>query len=135
VTITIDSQGGSVTDGLALYDQILRMRRGGSYITTRGTGIVASMAAVLLQAGDERIMDARAKMLIHEGSSIISGQLTRAEQEDMKVFQDMLLSDILDIISERSTLSKRQIQARWKRKDWWLTAEQAVKNGFADRVE
>jgi ATP-dependent Clp protease protease subunit len=135
ITIDINSQGGSVTDGLALYDQIIRMRRAGHEVITRGTGLVASMAAVLLQAGDERVMDTRAKMLIHEGSSTLVGTFTRAEQEDYKSFGDMLIADILDILSERSTLSRRQIQAKWKRKDWWLTAAEAVKAGFADRVE
>lgn len=133
VTIDIMSQGGSVTDGLAIYDQILRLRRAGAHVTTRGVGMVASMAAVLLQAGNCRTMDARAKLLIHEGSGALSG--SRGEIEDMKQFHDMLISDILDILAERSTLSRRQIQNKWKRKDWWLTADEAVRFGFADRVE
>lgn len=137
VTIDIHSPGGSVTDGLAIFDQLQRMRRLGHHITIRGSGMVASMAAVLLQAGDERIMDARAKMMLHEGATTIGRDttLTRAEQDDMRQFQDMLMADLLDILAERSTLSKRQIQTRWKRKDWWLTAQDAVRLGFADRVE
>lgn len=135
INIDIYSPGGNVTDGLALFDQIQRMRRNGHYITTRGRGIVASMASVLLQAGDIRIMDARAKMLIHEGSTTFSGTLSRAEQEDYREFQAMLLGDILDILSERSTLSRRQIQNKWARKDWWMGAADTVKLGFADRVE
>ncbi len=135
VTIEIYSPGGSVTDGLALYDQLMRMRRQGTRVTTHGTGLVASMAAVLLQAGDERILDSRAKLLIHEGSSVMQGRFSVGEQEDYRTFSNMLLSDILDILAERSTLSKRQIQNKWSRKDWYLTAVEAVKYGFADRVE
>lgn len=135
VTIDINSPGGSITDGLALYDQILRMRRKGHKVVTRGTGIVASMAGVLLQAGDERIMDANAYMLIHEGSTTIQGTLTVGEQEDMKQFSDMLRDRLIAILSERSKLTKRQIQNKWKRRDWWMSAEDAVKFGFADRVE
>lgn len=133
VTIDINSPGGNVTDGLAIYDQILRMRRKGTHVTTRGLGVVASMAGVLLQAGDVRQMDARAKLLIHEGSGGISG--TVGEIEDYKAFSDMLREDILDILAERATITRRQIQNRWKRKDWWLGAAEALKLGFVDVVE
>lgn len=137
ITIDIFSPGGSVTDGLALYDQLMRMRRKGHHIITRGTGMVASMAAVILQAGDERVMDARAKLMIHEGSTVYGGntELTRGEQEDRAKFEAMLMEDLLDILVERSTLSKRQLKTKWSRKDWYLTADEALKYGFVDRVE
>lgn len=135
VTIDINSPGGYVTEGLAIYDQILRMRRLGHPVTTRVMGVAASMAAVLVQAGDIRVMDRRAKMLIHEGSQYFQGSLTPGEQEDLRSFREMLLDDILTILAERSTLSKRQIANRWKRKDWWLTADEALKLGFVDVVE
>jgi len=137
VTITINTQGGSITDGLAMYDMIQRLRDQGSHVTVRASGMAASMGAVLLQAGTERLIDPHAKILIHEGSIMLAGNvnLTRGEQEDMRVFQDMLIDDILDIMAERSNLSKRQIQTRWRRKDWWMGAEEAVKLGFADRIE
>lgn len=133
VTITINSPGGSVTDGLAMYDAILRVRALGSKVTTRASGIAASMGAVLLQAGTERLIDPHAKLLVHEGSGEMKG--TRGEIEDMKVVHDMLLNDVLDILTVRSSLSRRQIQNKWSRKDWWMTADEAVKYGFADRVE
>lgn len=135
VSIDINSPGGSITDGLAIYDQIRRMQRKGHEVTTRGIGIVASMAGVLLQAGDVRQMDARCKLLIHEGSVTLSGTYSVGEQEDHRAFRDMLLNDVLDILASRSTLTKRQIQNRWKRKDWWMTADEALKLGFVDAVE
>jgi ATP-dependent Clp endopeptidase proteolytic subunit ClpP len=135
LTVDINSPGGSITDGLALYDQLMRMRRAGTPVTTRATGLCASMAAVLLQAGETRLMDTRAKLLIHEGSATFGGTLTVGEQEDFRTFSAMLQSDLLDILSERSTLSKRQIQTKWKRKDWYLTAPEALKLGFVDAVE
>lgn len=135
ITVDINSPGGSITDGLALYDQLMRMRRKGTFITTRATGLAASMAAVILQAGEVRYMDERAKLLIHEGSATFGGTMSVGEQEDFRTFSTMLQSDLLDILSERSTLSKRQIQTRWKRKDWYLTAPEALKLGFVDVVE
>lgn len=135
VTININSPGGSITDGLALFDTIQRLRRNGHKVTTRGMGLVASMAGVLLQAGDERVLDKRAKLLIHEGSNNIKGSMTVGEQEDMQIFSKMLRDDVLDILAERSTLTKRQIENKWKRRDWVLSADEALKFGFVDRVE
>lgn len=137
VTININSPGGSVTDGLALYDTIQRLRRNGHHVTTRGLGLVASMAGVLLQAGDDRVLDKRAKLLIHEGSQTFAkgATLTAGDAEDMQAFSKMLRNDILDILSERSTLSRRQIDAKWKRRDWVLSADEALQFGFVDRVE
>lgn len=137
ITITINSPGGSITDGLAIYDTIQRLRRKGHHVVTHGQGIVASMAGVLLQAGDERVMDARAKLMIHEGSTTFGKDttMTVGEAEDYRAFGEMLRNDILEILSERSTLSKRQLANRWKRKDWWLRADEALALGFVDRVE
>lgn len=133
ITIDINSPGGFVSEGLALYDQILRMRRLGHHVTTRAVGVAASMGAVLLQAGDVRIADPRAKILIHEGSAGIGG--TISQMEDYKALVDMFLADVLDILAERSKLSRRQIQAKAKRKDWWMTADEALKYGFIDHID
>jgi ATP-dependent Clp protease protease subunit len=136
ITITFNTSGGSVTDGLALYDTLKRLQRQGHYITTRATGIAASMGAVLVQAGDVRIMDARAKMLIHEGStSFGNSRMSAGEMEDYQTFSRMLKEDILDILSERSTLTRDEVKDKWSRKDWWITAAEALEYGFVDAVE
>ena len=91
------------------------------------------MGAVILQAGDIRIADARSKIMIHEGSGSIAG--TVGEQEDARKFREKLLEDVLDILAERATLTKRQIKTRWRRTDWYLSAAEALKSGFVDLVE
>lgn len=133
IDITINSPGGSVLDGLALFDVILRLRRKGHHVATRGTGLIASMATILLQAGDERILDANSWFMIHEVSSASRGTVT--EMEEQQAFSKRLNDRLMDILLERSTLTKRQLQARTKKRDEWLSAEEAVKLGFADRVE
>lgn len=133
IEITINSPGGSVLDGLALFDVILRLRRKGHHVTTRGTGMIASMATILMQAGDERILDANSWFMIHEVSSRTQGTIT--EMEEAQAFSKRLNDRIMDILLERSTLSKRQLQARTKKRDDWLSAPEAVALGFADRVE
>jgi ATP-dependent Clp protease protease subunit len=137
ITITFNTQGGSVTAGLALYDTIKRLQRAGHFITTRAVGIAASMGAVLFQAGDVRVMDARAKLLIHEGSTDFEkgATLSAGALEDYAVFSKMLDDDVLDILAERSTFTRKQIADKQKRRDWWITAADALKYGFCDEVQ
>jgi ATP-dependent Clp endopeptidase proteolytic subunit ClpP len=133
ITIRINSPGGSVLDGFALLDTILRLRRKGHKVTTHGIGMIASMATILMQAGDERVLDHNAWFMIHEVSAGVQGKAS--EMEDQMKFTMKLQERLLDILAERSTLSKTQIKKRWKKTDDWMSAEEALKLGFVDRVE
>ena len=133
IVIRINSPGGSVLDGFALFDAILRLRRKGHTITTHGTGMIASMATILMQAGDERVLDANAWFMIHEISSVVGGKAS--DMEDELRFAKRLQERLLEILAGRSTLTKVQIARRWKKTDDWMDAEEALKLGFVDRVE
>jgi ATP-dependent protease ClpP protease subunit len=133
VTLQINSQGGVVLDGLALYDwlrDVLSPR--GHHITTVGMGMVASMGGVLLQAGDVRLMTKHCKLLVHEVQALVAGSFSKIE-DDMK-FNEQLQDNCLEILASRSTMGKRAIKNRWARKDWWIAADEAVKLGFADGI-
>jgi ATP-dependent Clp protease protease subunit len=132
MTLVFNSPGGSVIDGLALYDELLNLREAGHHLTTVARGMAASMGAVLLQAGDERVIGSNAHMLIHQISYGAIGSF--GEVEDEVEFAKQLQDRLLDILSERSSLSKRQIKNRWERKNWWLGAEDVLDGGFADRI-
>lgn len=133
INLTINSQGGSVIDGFAFYDYLQTLKSRGHKLTTVGVGMCASMGGVLLQAGDERIVSPRCWLLIHEVQGITAGSFSQME-DDMK-FNERLQDQALDILAERSALSRRQIKNRWKRKDWWIDAREALKGGFVDRIE
>lgn len=133
MTIIFNSPGGEVTEGLALYDFIQELRSRGHEIETVSIGMAASMAGILLQAGDHRVMGKNAVILIHEVSSISFGGA--AQMADDLKFVEMLQEKILDILAERSTLTKRQIRNRWLRKDWWLDADTALSFGFIDAIQ
>lgn len=132
ITILFNSPGGSVTDGLALYDFLDELKFQGHKITTVARGMAASMGGVLLQAGQERVIGRNAHVLIHEVSSMNIGKTS--EMEDELKFVLRLQERLLDILAERSSLTKTQIKTRWKRKDWWLSSEECVELGFADRI-
>lgn len=132
ITITFNSPGGSVLDGLALFDFIRHLRAAGHHVTTMALGRAASMGAVLLQAGDTRVMGANAFLLIHEVSNQSNGRVS--EMEDGVEFSRRLQQRLLTVLAERAVLTSAQIQRRWSRKDWWLDAGEAVDAGLADVI-
>lgn len=132
ITVIFNSPGGSVLDGLALFDYLRHLRASGHRITTIALGRAASMGAVLLQAGDHRVVGANSFLLIHEVSNQSAGKVS--EMEDGVEFSRRLQRRLLAILADRSHLTEAQIQRRWARKEWWLDAEEAVGLGLADEV-
>jgi ATP-dependent Clp protease protease subunit len=132
ITLTFNSPGGSVLDGFALFDFLRQLRSMGHHLTTVALGRAASMGAVLLQAGDRRVMGQNAFLLIHEVSNLSSGKVS--ELEDSVEFSRRLQKRLVAILADRSSLTGPQIQRRWARKEWWLDAEEAVALGLADAV-
>lgn len=132
ITLLINSPGGSVFAGLAFYDQLQQLRAAGHKVITQTLGMAASMGGILLQAGDERLIGANASVLIHEVSSGMWGK-TSALADELRL-TERLQSQLLDILASRSKLTAAEIADRWHRKDWWLTAGEAVQYGFADRI-
>lgn len=133
ITIVFNSPGGGVFEGLALYDFIKDLRARGHKVVTKSVGMAASMGGILLQAGDERVMGPNAYMLIHEVSSGTMGKVS--EMEDALEFSTRLQERLLGILAERSTMTTTQIKRKWKKKDWWLDAPEALELGFIDRIE
>jgi ATP-dependent Clp protease protease subunit len=132
ITVIFNSAGGSVLDGLALFDYLRRLRTLGHHVTTLALGRAASMGAVLLQAGDTRVIGENAFLLVHEVSHLSAGRVS--ELEDSVEFTRRLQKRLLAILASRSTLTEREIQNRWARKEWWLDANEAVQLGLADSL-
>ena len=132
ITMIIDSPGGGITEGFHLFDTILWLRGEGHKFTTIANGMAASMGGVLLQAGDVRVMTPQASLLIHEASFGAGGSM--GSVEDQVEYVKMLQDRILFILAERSTMTKTQIKNKWKRKNWWLMAEEALELGFVDAI-
>jgi ATP-dependent Clp protease protease subunit len=132
ITVIFNSPGGSVLDGLALFDYLRRLRSIGHFVTTMALGRAASMGAVLLQAGNHRVVGENAFLLIHEVSNHTTGKVS--EMEDGVEFTRRLQKRLLAILAGRSTLTEPQIARRWTRNEWWLDAAEAVTLGLADEV-
>ena len=132
IEIVFQSPGGDVVAGMALWDFLEELKRSGHRLTTIARGYAASMAGILLQAGDERAMGRESWLLIHEASFGVVGSF--GEVEDRMEWVRKVQERILDIFAQRSNLSKAQIKRRWHRKDWWLDSNEALKLGFIDEI-
>ena len=139
IEVIFFSPGGSLVPGFALFDYIQYLRSQGHVFTTVALGMAASMAGILLQAGDVRVMGKEAWMLIHEVSFGAGGKI--GEVEDAVEWVKKVQKRVLDIFAKRTAGSKapapltaRQIAVRWKRKDWWLGSDECLKFGFVDEV-
>jgi ATP-dependent Clp endopeptidase proteolytic subunit ClpP len=141
--IVFNSPGGNVFDGMDLFDYIQELRRDGHYVMTGTRGMAASMAGILLQAGDHRVMGAEARILIHQVSSMAFGKIGEIEDE-VKLMKDMG-DRVLNIFARRcaeaaengtaaTPLSKAQLRRGWERKDWWIDSDDALRFGLVDEV-
>jgi ATP-dependent Clp protease protease subunit len=132
IEVIFNSPGGSVVDGMALFDFLQELRRAGHHITTTAMGIAASMAGILLQAGDHRRMGKEAWVLIHQAS--FGAQGSYGSVEDTVEWVRKVQERILDIFANRSTMKRATIKKNWERKDWWLSSDECLRHGFVDEV-
>lgn len=137
MVVGLNTEGGSVNHGFALYDFIQELKSRGHKVTIRVEGNAASMGAILLQAATERVMSPNSYLMIHKVSTEFKRN-TRLSEDDVADHHEMLKKyndHALDILEERSKLTRDEIGLRWLKKDWFLNAEEAVELGFADRIE
>lgn len=134
--ITFNSPGGSIFDGFALYDFITELKRRGHHVITKCVGAAMSMGAVLLQAGDERVISSNAFFLIHEVQMhSAEGFTSGANMKDNLEFQEKIQKIVLKQLAKKSKLSEQDIVKKWKKYDWMMDAKEALKFGFVDRIE
>ncbi len=131
IEIQFNSPGGSVIDGLALWDFLTRIKQNHE-LTTSAIGYAASMAGILLQAGHTRILGKESWLMIHEASFSVGGKT--GEVEDRVEWIKMIQGRFLRIFAERSNLSVAQLKRNWSRKDWWLDSDAALKAGLVDEI-
>ena len=128
----INSPGGSITAGLAIYDTMQFLR---CDVATYCVGQAASMAAVLLAGGnaEKRFLLANNRVLLHQ--PLISGQLvgpaTDLDIEAQEILR--LRSRLYDILAKHTGQSAEKVEKDCDR-NLWLGATEAIEYGLADRV-
>lgn len=130
ISIYINSPGGSVTAGLGIYDT---MQFISSDVATLCTGMVASMAAVLLVAGKEGKRSAlkHSRVMIHQPLGGVQGQASDIEIEAREI--QKFKKELYNIISEHS---HQPFEKVWNDSDrnYWMTSEEAKEYGMIDEV-
>lgn len=131
ITMIINSSGGSVTSGLAIYDTMSVIK---SDVSTVGIGRIASMATILLINGTKgkRYIMPNAEVMIHEVSSFNCGKL--AEMNDKLKHTRNLNERLIKIIASKTNRTIKQLRKDTVNKDRWLTATTALKEGFVDKI-
>lgn len=132
ISIYINSPGGSVSAGLAIYDTMQFVRPD---VATYCVGLAASMGAVLLAAGTrgKRFCLPNGRVLIHQPliRGVLTGPATELDIEAREIIR--LRNKIYEILANQTGQSVEQIEKDCDRNKW-LQAEEAVEYGCVDRI-
>ena len=130
ISIYINSPGGSVTDGMAIYDTMNFIK---SDVSTIGMGICASMAAFLLSSGKKgkRYVLPNSEVMIHQPLGGAQGQAT-----EIKIAAEHILKtkDKLNKILSNNTGKSLEIIEKDTDRDNFMSAEEALKYGIIDEI-
>ena len=129
IHVRINSPGGSVMDGMAIYN-LLKTKN--AKIITHIDGIAASISSVIAMAGDEVIAGEGTYLMIHPPWSIIGGTA-----EDLRKEADVLdkvFGQISGIYQSKTGMSAEDVEAMM-RAETWLTGDEAMAKKLVSRVE
>ena len=130
ISIYINSPGGSVYAGLGIYDTMQLVQ---SHVATICTGMAASMAAVLLVAGEEGKRSAlrHSRVMIHQPMGGAQGQASDIEITAREI--QKLKKELYTIIADHSHTDFDKVWADSDR-DYWMTSQEALEYGMIDRI-
>jgi len=128
ITVRINSPGGDVFDGLAIYNALTSHK---SKIITRIESLAASAASFIALAGKEKQAYKNAMIMIH--NSLV---FTAGNQYDLREIADILEKidgNMVDIYAQNTSVGKREVRDMMKA-ETWFTAKEAKDKGFIDTI-
>ncbi len=132
ILLIINSPGGSVDSGFAIYDQIHMIT---SPVITLVTGLAASFGSILsLAAGPgNRFATANARIMIHQPliGGVVKGQATDLEIQAREMLKTYNV--IVDVYVQATGKTREQIEKALER-NLWMTAEEALEFGLLDKI-
>jgi ATP-dependent protease ClpP protease subunit len=129
LTVRVNSPGGSVFDGVAIYNAL---KRHDAAITVWIDGIAASIASMIAMAGDEVVMSENAMLMLHDPSALVLG--TATDMRGMAEALDRMKAGMVAAYRDKSGRDDAEIEALMQA-ETWLSAQEAVDLGLADRIE
>lgn len=135
ITMYLTSVGGDVESGLAIYGYLRSLPE---TVIVHVLGYAYSMGILILQAGDERRIDRYASLMAHWGHQAIEDN--NPVNYDLKLQFQKKLDDKCDSILLEALKRKKKSWTLNKVKkatqfDWYMSAEEALKNGLVDRID
>ena len=128
VTILLDSEGGSVTDGLSIYNAIMQYS---GNVTVHIDAICASIATVIACAADKVVMNSNAKFMIHRAWTVAMGN--SVEFRSMAEILELMDADIASAYGDKTDLPDDELLAMMEA-ETWMSAEKALELGFVDEI-
>lgn len=130
IKLYINSPGGSVYDGLAIYDTMQFIKPD---VQTIGIGLQASMGAFLLSSGTKgkRFALPNSRIMIHQPSSGTQGKIT---DQEITLREGIYLKKQLNEILAKNTGQKLAKIEKDVDRDFWMSAKEAVAYGIVDAV-
>lgn len=130
IQLYINSPGGSVYDGLAIYDTMQYIKPD---VQTIGIGLQASMGAFLLSSGakGKRFVLPNARVMIHQPSSGTQGMVT---DQEISLRESVRMKELLAKVIAKNTGQKLDKVKADMERDHWMSADEAVKYGLADEM-
>lgn len=130
ISLYINSPGGSVYDGLAIFDTIQFIKPD---VATYGIGLQASMGAFLLSSGTKgkRFALPNSRIMIHQPSSGTQGKIS---DQEITLREGIYLKKRLNEILARNTGQKLSKIEKDVDRDFWMSSDEAVEYGLVDKV-
>lgn len=129
VRIKLNSGGGDADQGVEIYNYLKDLDK---HVIVEVTSLVASAASIIAMGADKVIMRTGSRMMIHEAATLAYG----TKQEIKKTLNALETYDesIISIYQDKTGKTREEIAALIEA-ETWMTAEQAVSEGFADEIE
>lgn len=130
IQLYINSPGGYVTSGFAIYDTIMSLK---SPVSTICTGLAASMGSILLSVGikGRRFIQPHARVMIHQPSGGARGQASNIEIQAREILKTKELG--AQILAENCGQTFEKIMKDFNR-DYWMGADESVEYGIVDGI-
>lgn len=128
IDVRINSEGGDVFQGKAIYSLFVENK---ATINVKIDGLAASAASFIACAGNTIEMSEGAFVMIHDAYGVSFGRA-----EEMRKYADLLdtvNASIVDVYAARTKQPVDKIK-KWMKDETWMTAKEAVTNGFADKI-
>lgn len=128
ITVEINSPGGDVFAALAMYNAL---RASGKEVVSKVMGVAASAASLIFMAGDKRVMPKNTHLMIHNPWSFTAGNAD--ELRETAETLDKIGASLKATYAARTGMDEAKL-AEMLAKDTWISADEALSDGFATEV-